>query len=243
MSTSSIWSARRTTASGTVSCWAMPVICSTTSLRLSRCWMLTVLSTLMPGGEDVLDVLPALLVARAGRVGVRQLVHDDHVGMPGEHRVDVELGQVTPRWVSSLRGRTSRPAAAQRCAVGRGSRRSRRRRRCPGTPAGAPRRAWRRSSRRPGRRPGRCGGVPRGTGHMIVQIRPAGAVAGVKVSSGSGSRLASGVGAPFRPRGSTSRRRRTAAMRPGKRPAAARGDHSLSGQRRDTCGCRPGPLL
>ena len=45
------------------------------------------------GGEDLVDVLPALLVPRAGRVGVRQLVDDDDLGMPGEHRVDVELGQ------------------------------------------------------------------------------------------------------------------------------------------------------
>ena len=46
-----------------------------------------------PGGEELLDVLPALGVARAGRARVRQLVHHAHLGCPREHRVDVELGE------------------------------------------------------------------------------------------------------------------------------------------------------
>jgi hypothetical protein len=46
-----------------------------------------------PGGEQLLDVLPAPGVAGAGCVGVRQLVDDHQVGTPGEHRVDVQLAQ------------------------------------------------------------------------------------------------------------------------------------------------------
>jgi len=50
------------------------------------------------GGDDVdarpqqfLHVLPALLVAGAGHVGVRQLVHERDLRLAGEHRVDVHL--------------------------------------------------------------------------------------------------------------------------------------------------------
>ena len=52
MSTSSIWSARRTTASGIVSRCLMPVICSTTSLSDSRCWMLSVEMTSIPASSS-----------------------------------------------------------------------------------------------------------------------------------------------------------------------------------------------
>jgi hypothetical protein len=45
------------------------------------------------GVEDLVDILPALRVPRTGRVGVGQLVDDDDLRVPGEHRVDVELGQ------------------------------------------------------------------------------------------------------------------------------------------------------
>ena len=64
MSTSSIVSAARTTASGTVSRCRIPVIEATTSLRDSRCWMFTVVITSMPGRQQGLDVLPALGVTR-----------------------------------------------------------------------------------------------------------------------------------------------------------------------------------
>ena len=104
MSTSSIWSAARTTASGIVSRWRTPVMRSTTSLSDSRCCTLTVVMHVDPGGEELLDVLPALGVARAGRVGVRQLVDHAHLGCPGEHRVDVELGEPVPRWSSDRAG-------------------------------------------------------------------------------------------------------------------------------------------
>ena len=43
------------------------------------------------GVEQLLDVLPALRVARAGRVGVRELVDDDQAGLARERGVEVEL--------------------------------------------------------------------------------------------------------------------------------------------------------
>ena len=46
-----------------------------------------------PGIEELVDVLPALGVTAARRVGVRQLVHERDLGPAGEERVDVELAQ------------------------------------------------------------------------------------------------------------------------------------------------------
>ena len=43
------------------------------------------------GVEQLLDVLPALGMARAGHVGVRQLVDQDQCGLALQRRVDVEL--------------------------------------------------------------------------------------------------------------------------------------------------------
>ena len=45
----------------------------------------------MPGIEQLVDVLPALRVARAGHVGVRELVDEHPLGLAGEDRVDVHL--------------------------------------------------------------------------------------------------------------------------------------------------------
>ena len=44
-----------------------------------------------PGGEDLLDVLPALLVARTGHVGVRELVDQRDLRRARDDRVDVHL--------------------------------------------------------------------------------------------------------------------------------------------------------
>ena len=43
------------------------------------------------GFEQLLDVLPPLLVARARHVGVRELVDERDLGLAGEDRVDVHL--------------------------------------------------------------------------------------------------------------------------------------------------------
>ncbi len=47
-----------------------------------------------PGVQQLLDVLPALAVPPAGDVGVRQFVHQDHRGLPPQHRVEVHLLEV-----------------------------------------------------------------------------------------------------------------------------------------------------
>ena len=56
------------------------------------------------GVEQLVDVLPALLVARAWHVGVRELVDEGDLGVPGQDRVEVHLleggaavGQRRPR--------------------------------------------------------------------------------------------------------------------------------------------------
>ena len=55
--------------------------------------MLTVDIDVDPGGEQLLDVLPALGVAGAGDVGVGEFVHERHLRAPGEDRVHVHLGE------------------------------------------------------------------------------------------------------------------------------------------------------
>ena len=104
MSTSSIWSAARTTSSGTFSCCSMPVIWATTSLRLSRCWTLTVEITVMPGVEQFLDVLPALRVLAARGVGVGEFVDQHHLraDAPAPRRRRVR-GTRLPRYSMYLR--------------------------------------------------------------------------------------------------------------------------------------------
>ena len=91
MSTSITSSASSKNVSGTVSQTRMPVMPPTTSFRLSRCWTLSVVKTSMPAGEQLVDVLPALRVARARRVGVRQLVDEDQRRLARERRVEIEL--------------------------------------------------------------------------------------------------------------------------------------------------------
>ena len=65
-STSTTSSASSRIRSGNVSRTRTPVSSKIASLRLSRCWTLTVEMTSMPGVEDLVDVLVALLVAHAG---------------------------------------------------------------------------------------------------------------------------------------------------------------------------------
>ncbi len=51
---------------------------------------------LHPMVEELLDVLPALLVLRSRDVGVGQLVDQDDVGLPGEDGIDVHLVELGP---------------------------------------------------------------------------------------------------------------------------------------------------
>ena len=59
--------------------------------------MFTVEIDVDAGVEDLVDVLPALLVARAGDVRVRELVDQGDLRLPGEDRVDVHLLELAPR--------------------------------------------------------------------------------------------------------------------------------------------------
>ena len=117
---------QRTTSSGTVSCWRMPVIDSTTSFSDSRCWMFTVVITSMPASSRRLTSCQRLAFAGARDVGVGQLVDQGHLGPAGQHRGQVHLGERRPPVLDDLRGA---PAPARRpsprCAPGRGSPRSR----------------------------------------------------------------------------------------------------------------------
>ena len=91
MSTSSICSAARTIASGTVSRCGTPVIACTTSLSDSRCWTLTVEMTSMPASSSSLDLLPAFGVATARHVRVRQLVDKRDLRAARQHGSHVHL--------------------------------------------------------------------------------------------------------------------------------------------------------
>ena len=91
MSTSSTWAAARTTSSGIVSRWTIPVMRSTTSLMDSRCWMLTVEMTSMPAASSSSTSCQRLAFREPGDVGVRQLVHEGNLRMAGEHCVEVHL--------------------------------------------------------------------------------------------------------------------------------------------------------
>jgi len=53
--------------------------------------MFSVEMTVIPDVEQRLDVLPALLVARAGHVCVGKLVDQRHRRAPGQDRVEVHL--------------------------------------------------------------------------------------------------------------------------------------------------------
>jgi hypothetical protein len=83
MSTSSIVSAARTTSSGTVSRWRIPV------MDVHR------RDHVDPGGQQRLHVLPALGVtsgrARVAGVGVSQLVDQGDLRPPGQHRGQIQL--------------------------------------------------------------------------------------------------------------------------------------------------------
>ena len=61
------------------------------------CWMLTVDDHVDAGVEDLLDILPALLVDGAGRVRVRELVDEGDLGMPREDGLDIHLARARRR--------------------------------------------------------------------------------------------------------------------------------------------------
>ncbi len=94
-SISSTSSASSKILSGIVSSCRTPVIPATTSFRLSRCWMFSVVQTLMPALEQLLDILPALRVTRArlafDDVRVRELIDQQRRGPALQRRIEIEL--------------------------------------------------------------------------------------------------------------------------------------------------------
>ena len=177
MSTSWIWSAVRTTSSGTVSRCRTPVIRSTSSLSDSRCWMLMVVMTSMPAASSSSTSwarfscrLPGTLVCASSSTKADRR-------LPGQHRVDVHLRERRAAvGRPSCAARSRAPRAGPRSARGRGSRRSRRPRRCRGPAAAGPRRARRRSCPPPARSRGRRSGArsrsARSTAPIVASGRP-----------------------------------------------------------------------
>ena len=91
-------SAAATTASGTVSSCLTDVTASTASFRLSRCWTFSAVIDVDARVEEFLHVFPALLgvpAARYARMG--EPVHHGRLRMPGQQRINVQLGDVVPR--------------------------------------------------------------------------------------------------------------------------------------------------
>ena len=171
MSTSSICSARRTTSSGTVSCWRTPVIRSTTSLS----------------DLQVLHVHRGQHVDARRRAAPRRPASASRCGDPGalvcassststtsgvrastaSRSISSNVGR---RGRSVRRGSTSRPSSSSAVVAGRASRPARPPRRCPAPAGAAPRRAWRRSCRPRAPRRGRS--AAHRAGHILPPCRP-----------------------------------------------------------------------
>ena len=150
MSTISIWSARRTISSGMVSRCSTPLICCTTSLSDSRCWMLTVVMTSMPASSSSSTSCQRFSCRLPGHVGVGELVDQGDRGPAGQHGVEVELLERRAAVAHRLARHDLEPLeplGGVGAAVRLDDRRPRRRSRDPA--AAAPRRAWRTSCPRP----------------------------------------------------------------------------------------------
>jgi len=89
----------------------------TTSFRLSRCWTLRAVYTSIPASKQLLDVVPALGVARARGVGVGELVDDDESRATLERGVEIELAQLRAAVLDRARGEDLE-APEKRCGIG-----------------------------------------------------------------------------------------------------------------------------
>ena len=175
------------------------------------------------GVEQLLDVLPALLVAAAGHVGVGQLVDEHPFRAAGEDGVDVHLLERRAAVGRSTGGgSTSRsPICFGGERVGRASRRSRRRRRGRAPAARRPSLSMANGladarARRRGRRAG-CRASPR---HHAVPRRPTDGCTGPsefshRLPRASRARFSSSTLTPGSPRN------RGRGQRCGRRPARA----------------------
>ena len=168
MSSSGVRSTRTTSAascrtrSGTVSRTATPVMRETTSARLSRCWMLSAVQTLMPASSNSWTSCQRFGMPAVGSVGVGELVDDDQLGLARERRVEIEfleraavIFDPAPRQDFEPFDERARLGAAMRLDE---PDRRHRRLRLSGAARSA---AWRRSCRRRARRRGRPSAGPR----------------------------------------------------------------------------------
>ena len=114
MSTSSIWSARRTMSSGTVSRRRLPVMDAIHVAQRGEVLDIDGGEHINAGGQQSLDVLPPLGIPAPRRVGVGVLVHDGNFRVPGQDSLHVQfLCQDAVR--AGLSGAmTSRPAISSR---------------------------------------------------------------------------------------------------------------------------------
>ena len=131
MSTSSIWSARRTTSSGIVSRCLTPVIRSTTSLSDSRCWMLSVEITSIPASSSSSTSCQRFSLREPGTFVCASSSTSATCGparRAPRRRPSPRTSRRGTRRACAARPRGRRPAP--RSARGRASRRSRRRRPC-----------------------------------------------------------------------------------------------------------------
>ena len=108
MSTSSTWSAARTTASGTVSRCLTPVICSTTSFTDSRCWTLTVVITSMPAVSSSSTSWWRLGLRDPGTLVWASSSTSTTWGRRARTASTSISSKMAPRWVMSRRGTISR---------------------------------------------------------------------------------------------------------------------------------------
>ena len=161
MSTSSTSSAAASTSSGIRSLTGAPVMVATASATESRCWMLQVLTTSMPGVEQDVDVLPALRPRRPGSVGVGELVDErDGRGRGRGWRPCPSPRRRRRGTRRAVAARSRARRAASRSPAGRAPRRTRRRGPFPARSDDAPPRASGTSCRRRAPSRGRRGGGP-----------------------------------------------------------------------------------
>ena len=137
MSTSSTWSASRTTGSGTVSFCSTPVICSTTSLSDSRCWRLIVEITLIPASSSSSTSCHRLACFEPGTLEWASSSTSTSCGFARGARRRPSPRRSGPGTRSACAGRSRGRGSGRRSGAGRGLAPSRSRRRSRGLAAPA----------------------------------------------------------------------------------------------------------
>ena len=74
--------------------------------------MFSAVQTSMPAAMQFLDILVALGMAAARRVGMGQFIDDDDARLAGQRRVEIEFLDGRPWYSTCRRGSTSRPSSS-----------------------------------------------------------------------------------------------------------------------------------